>query len=162
MPIDASAVKWDEPTPDINSIQWDTPAVSPTDYQFIIRPDYPTALNYLLSLCEVVAERPTPIAVDIETRAGHTACVGLAWSDTHAICLPLMCAERAEGYWSLDEEAQITFLLYKLLTHPNCEVIGQNFSYDAQYFWRHMHFLPNLKRDTMLASIAATPSGTST
>ena len=35
MPIDASAVKWDEPTPDINSIQWDTPAVSPTDYQFI-------------------------------------------------------------------------------------------------------------------------------
>lgn len=36
MPIDASAVKWDEPTPDINSIQWDTPAVSPTDYQSII------------------------------------------------------------------------------------------------------------------------------
>ena len=131
--------------------QAESNVITRPDYQFIIRPDYPTALNYLLTFCEAVAERPTSLAVDIETRAGHTACIGIAWSETKAICFPLMCAERAEGYWNEEEEAQITFLLYKLLTHPNCEVIGQNFSYDAQYFWRHMHFLPNLKRDTMLA-----------
>ena len=121
------------------------------DYKFIIRPDYPTAVNYLDMLLKVVAAKPLPLAVDIETRSGHTACVGLAWSKTEAICFPLMCAESQLGYWSEEEEAQITFRLYRLLTHANCEVLGQNFSYDAQYFYRHMHFLPNLKRDTMIA-----------
>jgi len=90
------------------------------------------------------------LAVDIETRAGHIACVGVAWNERDALCIPLMCVERPAGYWSEQEEAQIAFALYQILTHPNCEVIGQNFSYDAQYFWRHMHFLPRLKRDTML------------
>ena len=91
------------------------------------------------------------LAVDIETRAGHIACIGVAWNERDALCIPLMCVERPAGYWSEQEEAQISFALYQILTHPNCEVIGQNFSYDAQYFWRHLHFLPNLKRDTMLA-----------
>ena len=90
------------------------------------------------------------LAVDIETRAGHIACVGIAWNERDALCIPLMCVERPAGYWSEQEEAQIAFALYQILTHPNCEVIGQNFSYDAQYFWRHLHFLPRLKRDTML------------
>ena len=120
------------------------------DYKFVIRPDYSTVLTILHQLYQQVCERPGKIAVDIETRAGHTACVGLAWSATEALCIPLMCVERKDGYWPLEQEAAISFALYQLLTHPNCEVIGQNFSYDAQYFWRHMHFLPRLKRDTML------------
>ena len=120
------------------------------DYNHVIRPDYSTAVTVLHQLYQQVCERPGKIAVDIETRAGHIACIGLAWSDRDAICLPLMCVERPEGYWPIEQETQIAFALYQLLTHPNCEVIGQNFSYDAQYFWRHMHFLPRLKRDTML------------
>ena len=90
------------------------------------------------------------LAVDIETRAGHIACVGLAWNERDALCIPLMAVERKDGYWSEQEEAQIAFALYQILTHPNIEVIGQNFSYDAQYFYRHLHFIPKLKRDTML------------
>ena len=120
------------------------------DYNHVIRPDYSTAVTVLHQLYQQVCERPGKIAVDIETRAGHIACIGLAWSDRDAICLPLMCVERPEGYWPIEQETQIAFALYQLLTHPNCEVIGQNFSYDAQYFWRHLHFLPRLKRDTML------------
>ena len=121
------------------------------DYNFVIRPDYTTAVSVLSQLISQVRSRPGKIAVDIETRAGHTACVGLAWSRLDAICIPLMCTERAEGYWSREEETQLITALYELLTHENCHVIGQNFSYDAQYFWREFHFLPNLKRDTMLA-----------
>lgn len=120
------------------------------DYNHVIRPDYSTAVTVLHQLYQQVCGRPGKIAVDIETRAGHIACIGLAWSERDAICLPLMCVERPEGYWPIEQETQIAFALYQLLTHPNCEVIGQNFSYDAQYFWRHMHFLPRLKRDTML------------
>ncbi len=90
------------------------------------------------------------LAVDIETRAGHIACVGIAWNERDALCIPLMAVEKPDGYWSEQEEAQIAFALYQILTHPNAEVIGQNFSYDAQYFYRHLHFIPRLKRDTML------------
>jgi DNA polymerase-1 len=59
--------------------------------------------------------------------------------------------ERADGYWPVEQEAAIVFALYQVLIHPNCQVIGQNFLYDAQYIWRHWHFLPRLHRDTMLA-----------
>lgn len=121
------------------------------DYAFITRPDFPTACEHLDLLQRIVEARPLPLAVDIETRAGHTACIGLAWSKTEALCIPLMCVERADGYWTLDEEADLSYRLYRLLTHPNCHVLGQNFSYDAQYFYRHHHFVPNLRRDTMLA-----------
>lgn len=121
------------------------------NYNFVIRPDYTTVVTVLDQLYRQVCERPGKISVDIETRAGHTACIGLAWTKLDALCIPIMCVERRDGYWPLEQEAQISFALYKLLTHPNCEVIGQNFSYDAQYFFRHLHFLPNLKRDTMLA-----------
>lgn len=121
------------------------------DYNHVIRPDYSTVLTILHQLYQQVCERPGKIAVDIETRAGHIACIGLAWTDRDALCIPIMCVERPDGYWPIEQEAQITYALYQLLTHKNCEVIGQNFSYDAQYIYRHWHFLPNLKRDTMLA-----------
>lgn len=125
--------------------------VTPTDYKFIIRPNYATARQYLEMLIKVVEARPLDLSVDIETRSGHTACIGIAWSKQEAICIPLMCAERQSGYWAEDEEGELMFLLYRLLTHENARCIGQNFSYDAQYFLRHLHFVPRLARDTMLA-----------
>lgn len=121
------------------------------NYSFVIRPDYSTVLTIINQLYQQVQQRPGKLAVDIETRAGHTACIGIAWSKTEALCIPLMDSQRPDGYWPVEQEASIMFALYQLLTHPNCEVIGQNFLYDAQYFWRGFHFLPNLKRDTMLA-----------
>lgn len=123
----------------------------PVNYSFVIRPDFTTVLSILNQLYEQVKLRPGKIAVDIETRAGHIACTGLAWSSTEALCIPHMCVERPDGYWPIEQEATIVFALYQLLTHPNCEVIGQNFSYDMQYFLRHFLFEPRLKRDTMLA-----------
>lgn len=125
--------------------------ITPMDYNFVIRPDYSAVLNVLGQLHQQLASGPRRLAVDIETRAGHIACIGIAWSKKNALCIPLMCTERPEGYWPLEQESAIVFALYQILTHPNCEVLGQNFSYDAQYFHRWLMFLPNLKRDTMLA-----------
>lgn len=120
-------------------------------YRFTVRPDFQIALTVLDQLYQQVCAGPVKLAIDIETRAGHIACIGLAWSKLDAICIPLMCTERAEGYWSEGEEAELMFSLYKLLTHHNCHGVGQNFIYDAQYFWRHLMYLPRLERDTMLA-----------
>lgn len=131
----------------------DEPIVAP-EYDFIIEPSFTKAAWAISNLQAMVDLGPTKISVDIETRGGHIACIGLAWSNTEAICIPLMRANydvSQVNYWMLEEEAFLMHKLYKLLTHPNCHVIGQNFIYDAQYFWRHLHYVPNFKRDTMLA-----------
>lgn len=124
------------------------------DYSFVIRPSYETVLSILLSIYTQVLVRPGKLSVDIETRAGHVSCIGLAWSPTEALCIPLMDTLKPQGYWPEDQEATILFALYQLLSHKNCEVIGQNFSYDSQYFLRWFHFIPNLVRDTMLTQHA--------
>lgn len=125
--------------------------VTPLNYSFLIRPNFIQTTFTLRKLQEEISTTPTKVAVDIETRAGHIACIGLAWNKEEAICIPCMDSKNPEGYWTLGEEAELVFILYKLLTHPNCQVLGQNFSYDAQYIWRHWFFIPNLFQDTMLS-----------
>ncbi len=122
-------------------------------FRFTVRPDFATAKSILGTLLHALNTSPTPVKLgtDIETRAGHIACIGIAWSKLEAICIPLMCVDKPEGYWPLDEEADLCYLIYLILTHPNVENVGQNFIYDAQYFFRHLHFIPSLARDTMIA-----------
>jgi len=121
------------------------------EYNFTIRPTFEQAYARLAWLLQKVEKEPLRLAVDIETRAGHTACIGLAWSATDAICIPLMEKTKPTGYWTLEEELTLSFMLYQLLTHPNAYCIGQNFSYDTQYFNRHHCFTPRLGYDTMIA-----------
>jgi uracil-DNA glycosylase family 4 len=126
------------------------PVIDWPKYNFILRPNYSTARAVLSQLLEQIQLGPRDLAVDIETRAGHIACIGFAWSTRDAMCIPLMCVERQTGYWPPEEECTLMHLLYQLLTHPNIRVIGQNFLYDMQYFSRHLCFEPRVARDTML------------
>lgn len=121
------------------------------DYRFIIRPDYATITRLINDHLNLADRGPLKLAVDIETRAGHIACIGYAWSKVDALCIPLMCVERKEGYWHEEEEVSLMYLLQRLMVHPNVQVVGQNFLYDAQYFWRHLRYKPRLTLDTMLA-----------
>lgn len=123
------------------------------DYRFITRPSFEEAKSTLLSLLSRLdtSLTPIPIACDIETRAGHIACIGFAWSRTEAICIPWMCVERPEGYWGLEEELELISLTNRLMTHRQCKAIWQNGAYDHQYEWRWHGIQPNLGWDTMLA-----------
>jgi DNA polymerase I-like protein with 3'-5' exonuclease and polymerase domains len=121
------------------------------DYQFTARPTFGQVIDRLEALRADCDKGPTTLAVDIETRWGHIACLGIGWSRLEAICIPFMCSERREGYWSLEEEAAILPALARLLQHPNARVVGQNFLYDVQYIHRHFHFLPRFFSDTMLS-----------
>lgn len=129
------------------------PVVSPVNYAFIIRPNYSDAASKLFDLYQMLEQAwsPVPLGADIETRAGHTACLGIAWSKTEAICIPFMCVERAEGYWSEEEETKLILGIRQILTHPKAKIIWQNGAYDHQYEWRWHFFLPQLGWDTMLA-----------
>lgn len=121
-------------------------------YRFTIRPSFDTAIS-TLSMIEFQAERygPITIACDIETQAGHIDCVGLAWSDRDAICIPFMCRGNTEGYWMLEEEVEIVLRFQRLFRHPNIRWIFQNGLYDLQYFARYWQTLPSVYMDTMLA-----------
>jgi DNA polymerase I-like protein with 3'-5' exonuclease and polymerase domains len=121
------------------------------EYNFIIRPNKYQVSNVIQQLYFQIGRGPRKLAVDIETRAQQIACIGIAWSPTEALCIPLMCVERPSGYWSLDDEVELMFGLYRLLTHPNIQVIGQNFHYDIQYFQRYLLYAPRVCRDTILS-----------
>lgn len=126
------------------------------NWQFTVRPSFETASTVLHSLLAGLdAGTHEWIDFDLETRAGHIACAGLSWSKDEALCVPFMCIEDKEGYWMPELEAQIVWLLYRVLTHPRVKVRWQNGLYDAQYTYRHWHFVPRGAQDTMIAHHSA-------
>ena len=125
----------------------------PRDYDFLIEPTFTDVVHDTLEwLLRFIEDKPDyPISVDLETRGGHIACIGIAWSATEAICIPLITVNDAKPfYWSEDEESAILLMIARLLRHPNVITIGQNISYDCQYIYRHWGFLPARVRDTMI------------
>lgn len=90
------------------------------------------------------------LTCDVETYAGHIDCIGLAWSDADAICIPLFSKFSGKAYWTLDEEVEIHAALRSLFSR-RLRWSNQNIVYDLQYL---DHYLLPLRRpawDTMLA-----------
>lgn len=129
--------------------------------EFIIRPAFSEVMDVLNTLIKEAdhhdSHNPLPLASDLETRAGYIACAGIAWSRTKAICIPNMCVERPEGFFSLDQDVSIWKRERDLLTHPNVAVIGQSYLYDAQYYARRRGYVPRLRHDTRLMQHVAWP-----
>lgn len=129
-----------------------SPVPGKPSWSFTLRPTYTDTVERLMWLHDQLSEGALEwIEFDLETRAGHIACAGLSWSRLEAICIPFMCVENPEGYWGEEEEAQIIFLLWKVLCHPMVKVRGQNLLYDCQYTMRWWHFKPRVVQDTMIA-----------
>lgn len=123
----------------------------PRAYRFQTEPSFQSAQRALFNLLDRANNGPLLLSGDLETRAGHIACFGIAWSETEAICIPhLVISDDNPFYWSLDEEAILVSLYTQLFTHENIIWTGQNFSYDCQYFWRHWGVVPLRVYDTMI------------
>jgi DNA polymerase I-like protein with 3'-5' exonuclease and polymerase domains len=96
-----------------------------------------------------------PLAVDIETyRRQWISCVGLAWSAHSALCIPFFSfgedgAHRA--YWDAENEILIWSRLKRILEDPRTQIIGQNFAYDTQFFYRFYDIDALCSFDTMVA-----------
>ena len=115
-------------------------------WQFTTRPSFQQAVD----LIRYALSHPSPwLVCDTETRGGHIACVGVGVSKTEAFCIPFMCVERPEGYWSMEEERALVLLLRELLTTR--DIVFQNGAYDLQYFAKEWGYLPKILHDTMLA-----------
>jgi len=126
-------------------------------WNFTVKPtrnEVVSCLEWLTAQLEAATE-PFWLELDLETRAGHIACLGLSWSREDAICIPFMCVARYEGYWRQTDEAVILWHLHRVLTHRNVAVRWQNGLYDAQYIWRHWHFVPRGAQDTLISQHTA-------
>lgn len=126
-----------------------TPLDLKPEYTFTVRPTFQTALTCLRTLLGQVRAAPLKISVDIETRAGHLACIGFATDAKSAFCIPMMCTEQPDGYWTHIEEVVLVDLMRELMTHQNAQCFGQNFIYDIQYIYRFWFFVPRTWYDTM-------------
>lgn len=120
-------------------------------WNFIIRPSFEQAVSTLEMLLGRLATGPTKLVNDLETRAGHIACSGIAWSQTEAICIPFMDTTAKEGYWTEEQEACLVWLHSQVLCHPNARVVNQNYLYDSQYLHRWHLIKPRFWRDTMIS-----------
>lgn len=118
---------------------------------FLIRPSFQAAVDTLQTLLTYLDGQPVWIDFDVETKAKHITCAGLAWSFEDAVNIPFMLKDTGEDYWHEEEEGELVYLLYRVLTHPNVKVRGQNLLYDCQYTWRHWHFVPRVAQDTMIS-----------
>lgn len=128
------------------------------DYDFTIATDIDIATTYLNHLLTEAGRREwLPLSVDIETRAGHIACIGIAWNEREALCIPFLSLDSPQGFWDVEKEYEIVSLLRQLLLHPTVEVFGQNFLYDDQYLAKYWGFVPYVRLDTMLAQHVLIP-----
>lgn len=128
---------------------------APPEWKFITRPSFTQAQEVFTSLLSRLDSGESLwIDFDVETRLGHISCFGISWSAVDAICIPLMYSSSREGYWSEDEEAWIVWMLYRVSTHKLAQARWQNGLYDAQYTYRHWHFIPRGVQDTMISQHA--------
>lgn len=125
---------------------------SVVERNLLIAPTFNEVVAVLASLREMLSKGTVKLSVDIETSPGKLNCIGVAWNSLEALCIPLTCS--AGHYWQEHEEAEILWMLYLVLTHSKAQIIGQNFSYDAQWIERYWKFLPLVQWDTMITQHA--------
>jgi len=130
------------------------PGWNPPVWEFQIRPDFFQTIAALMQLQTLADQQSIWLDLDLETSTGHLACCGISWSTTEAICIPFMTKDNKEGYWLPEQEGEIVWHLYKLFTHKNVNVRWQNGLYDAQYIYKHWHFIPRGAQDTMISQHA--------
>jgi DNA polymerase I-like protein with 3'-5' exonuclease and polymerase domains/uracil-DNA glycosylase len=139
-------------------VESEFPEIRTPDYQLKIRPTFEEVKTLLNSFYykATYTKGPIRLVADIETIARHIACIGIAWSETEAMCIPFMDAKHSH-YYTLEEETEIIWGLKRVLTHPKIEVEWQNGVYDAQHIIRHWGFRPKISFDTMLAQHSIFP-----
>lgn len=140
------------------ALRWKHEEFATPPYRFIVAPDFVRARDTLGYILNRILFQDARVVCDIETRDGHITCIGFAWSELDAICIPLLTSNGP--YWSLEHEQELTWLMIKILTHSQGHIIGQNFLYDRQYFAKHYGVRVRCDSDTMFKQHICLPGVT--
>ena len=91
-----------------------------------------------------------PIAFDIETMGGDTACVGLANNAHEGMCINFR--NHRSNRWSREEESYVRKGLQGLFADPTVQLVAQNGMFDTTWLWYKDRIkVKPLWFDTMLA-----------
>ncbi len=115
------------------------------NHDFIVAPKFHIAYDFLVR----ILDEKLPVVIDLETRAEHIACIGIADRPDRAICIPFM---RSMGhYWKHANEVVLLKMIMRVLTE--LPIIGQNLmAFDCAYFLNEWGVkIKNLDMDTMHA-----------
>lgn len=106
--------------------------------------------DYVSKVTFQLSQKKTLLSVDVETMQ-HTFidCIGIAISKDEGICIPFATIDNP-NFWTREEELEVLFLIKQVLEHPNARLLGQNFSYDCQYFLKNWGISVQASEDTMI------------
>lgn len=120
-------------------------------YNLILGTTFPLVSNYLTGIESILREGVLNLSVDIETRHNTIDCIGLGYKKGEAICIPFSTLS-SPVFWTEDEELEIVSRISKILSDENCHIVGQNFSYDAQFLWKFWLGKFHATFDTMIGN----------
>jgi DNA polymerase I-like protein with 3'-5' exonuclease and polymerase domains len=120
----------------------------------LINPTYTEVMDFIRWTTSTITD---PIAYDIETMSGETACIGFAPTNEMGICINFR--SQGQNHYSLEQERDIRLELGSLFANPRARFVAQNGHYDASWLW----FKDRIRvkpawHDTMLAHHFLYPS----
>jgi uracil-DNA glycosylase family 4 len=115
-----------------------------------IKTDMYPSVQHIQDWCNAAAATQDMVAIDIETIAGDTACIGLARSTTDAMCVAFRGKD--QHVYTSTEERIVRRTLNDFFMLSDCRFVAQNAAFDMTWL---MHFdkikIPRVYMDTMLA-----------
>lgn len=108
--------------------QSSSPDLHLTTRHAIVGPSFRTSVDFLRE-----ANTKEWISIDYEGRA-HITCLGLGWTSSEALCIPLSGVGNS-CYWSSQEESTIWKLWCELLQNPKVKKIAHNAPFEWIKSW---------------------------
>lgn len=119
-----------------------------TKRNFVFTLDIDQLIRQLNLIYSEIAFGEVLVSVDIETRHGTIDCIGLTTKVNKGVCIPFSTID-SPIIWDAEDEVKLVTGIKQILLHPNCKIVGQNFSYDAQYLYKFWLIDVHAYLDTM-------------
>lgn len=111
----------------------------------VINPTFEEAMQYM----DDIQRLHKRFAMDIEVIANETACLGLANSATHAMCINFR--DKRDNVFTLEEEYKLLRKFLEVADDPTTTVIAQNGNFDSYWMGFKDHATFRVDFDTLLA-----------
>jgi len=122
------------------------PEIRRKERKLLTNPTKSEILNYLED-----CNKAEYLSFDIETiqaNRSYIDCIGLAYRDNLAMCIPI-CHIDGKPWWNKSDEIEIWIAINKVMSNPKIKKIAQNAEYDTLILRRHLVEVRNLSIDTM-------------
>lgn len=106
------------------------------DRTYLFGTEKAEVLAYLDDLLGRLEQKPTWVSFDIETMFSQFIdCIGVTDRVDVGMCIPF-ATRTNPNFWSVEDEIEIMVKLREVMYHPNCKHIGQNYSYECQFYYK--------------------------